>query len=283
MTREGAFVRQESRFRELPAGPPERYHLYASRACPWSHRTLIARVLLGLEERLAVSHIHPYRDERGWAFSGGDFVDHVNGFAFLREAYERTEPGYDGRVTSPVLWDLEAGRIDCNDSSLIVRALDRWVDGPLFPEALRAEVDELTEWIHRDFQNGVYRAGFARSQQAYDEAFHDVVTSRDRLEALLAERRYLAGEAITGADVLLLPTLLRFDAVYHTHFRCNDRRLVECPNLLRYTRDLFHQPGVAATFELDEIKEHYYTTHDELEPKRIIPGGPLDLGFTSPP
>jgi putative glutathione S-transferase len=277
----GSFVRQESRFRGFPAGPPEQHHLYIALACPWSQRAAIARAVLGLEERLGVSYLHPYRDERGWAFSGGRFSDDANGFEFLGEAYDATAPGYDGRVTVPVLWDKDERRIVSNESADIVRILDGWAEGDLYPEDKRAEIDALNDWIYPELQNGVYRAGFARSQAAYDEAYRGVFAALARLEAILADRRYLTGDAITEADWRLLPTLLRFDAVYHTHFRCNGARIVDFPSLLRYTKDLFEQPGVAKTFALDEIKRHYYTTHDELNPKRIIPLGPIDLGFTS--
>jgi len=276
----GAFVRQASRFRGRPQGPPERHHLYVALACPWSQRTAIARAVLGLEDRLGVSYLDPYRDERGWHFSGGRFTDEINGFTYLREAYEATASGYDGRVSVPVLWDKDDAVIVSNESADIVRILNEWAGGDLYTEGLREEIDELGEWIYRDLQNGVYRAGFARSQEAYEEAFRGIFAALPRLDTLLQERRYLTGDAITGADWLLLPTLLRFDAVYHTHFRCNGARLIEYRSLLRYTKDLFEQPGVAATFALDEIKRHYYTTHDQLNPKRIIPAGPLDLGFT---
>jgi putative glutathione S-transferase len=277
----GSFVRQESRFRGVPAGPPEQHHLYIALACPWSQRAAIVRAVLGLDDRLGVSYLDPYRDERGWHFSGGRYNDEVNGFTYLSEAYEQTAPGYDGRVSVPVLWDKERGEIVSNESADIVRILNDWAGGDLYPEAERAEIDALNDWIYDDFQNGVYRAGFARSQRAYDEAYRGVFAALPRLEAILAERRYLTGDTITEADWRLLPTLLRFDAVYHTHFRCNGARIVDFPSLLRYTKDLFEQPGVAATFALDEIKRHYYTTHDELNPKRIIPQGPIDLGFTS--
>ncbi|HEY7075675.1 MAG TPA: glutathione S-transferase C-terminal domain-containing protein [Solirubrobacteraceae bacterium] len=276
----GAFVRKASRFREWPEGGPERHHLYVALACPWSQRTVIVRKVTGLEERLGMSLLDPYRDERGWAFSGGRFSDGRNGFRFLREAYPED---YDGRISVPVLWDTEERRIVNNESADIVRVLAEWAGREdLYPPDLRAEIDALNEWIYADFQNGVYRAGFSRSQEAYDDAFKGVFAALARLDALLSERRYLTGDTITLADWRLLPTLLRFDAVYHTHFRCNGARLIEYEHLLRYTRDLFHQPGVAGTFALDEIKVHYYTTHDELNPKRIIPAGPLDLRFIDP-
>jgi putative glutathione S-transferase len=221
----------------------------------------------------------PFRDARGWAFTGGRFTDPVNGFSFLREAYPED---YDARVTVPVLWDKEAHRIVSNESADIVRILDEWGEGPsLYPPELREEIDALNAWIYEDLQNGVYRAGFSRSQRAYDEAYAGVFAALGRLEDLLGTRRWLAGDVITEADWRLLPTLVRFDAVYHTHFRCNGARLVQYPHLLRYTAALFAQPGVAETFALDDIKRHYYTTHDELNPKRIIPAGPIDLGFTA--
>jgi glutathionyl-hydroquinone reductase len=281
MTSAGAFVRKTSRFRDAPQGAPERHHLYVALACPWSQRAVIVRSVLGLADRLGMSYLDPYRDERGWAFSGGRFSDEVNGFEFLAEAYEATVPDYDGRVSVPVLWDKDEGRIVNNESADVVRILNDWAGGDLYPEAKRAEIDELNGWIYDELQNGVYRAGFSTSQEAYDEAYRGVFAALPRLEQLLADRRYLTGDAITEADWRLLPTLLRFDAVYYTHFRCNGARLIDHPNLLRYTKDLFEQPGVAATFALDEIKRHYYTTHDDLNPKRIIPQGPIDLGFTA--
>jgi glutathionyl-hydroquinone reductase len=279
VTAAGAFVRQPSRFRCAHAeGGPERYHLYVALSCPWSQRTVIVRKVARLESRLGMSLLHPYRDERGWAFSGGRFTDDRNGFHYLREAYP---DGYDGRISVPVLWDSEERRIACNESTDIVKILAEWAGREdLYPPHLRAEIDELDDWIYAGLQNAVYRAGFSRSQEAYDAAFADVFATLPRLDALLAERRYLTGDQITLADWRVLPTLLRFDAVYHTHFRCNGARLIDYEHLLRYTRDLFHQPGVADTFALDEIKVHYYTTHDQLNPKRIIPAGPLDLGFT---
>jgi putative glutathione S-transferase len=277
----GSFVRQESRFRGFPAGPPEQHHLYIALACPWSQRAAIVRAVLGLEDRLGVSYLDPYRDERGWTFSGGRYTDEINGFEFLSEAYDATDRDYDGRVSVPVLWDKQHGLIVSNESADIIRILNDWAGGDLYPEDKRAEIDALGDWVYNKLQNGVYRAGFARSQGAYEKAYRDVFDALPRLEEILAVKRYLTGDAITEADWRLLPTLLRFDAVYHTHFRCNGRRLIDYPNLLRYTKDLYEQPGVAATFALDEVKRHYYTTHDELNPKRIIPLGPADLGFVT--
>jgi putative glutathione S-transferase len=291
---EGRFLRQKSRFTDWVTADgssdyraePGRYHLYVGRACPWSQRAMIVRHLKGLEDTIGISFVNPYRDERGWAFEGDGFVDDLHGWDFLSEAYRASDPGFDGRISVPVLWDRETGRIVNNDSADVIRMLnsawDEWGDAAvdLYPEPLRAEIDAINAWVYDDLNNGVYKAGFARSQEAYDEAFRGVFAALARLDARLADRRYLTGEEITEADWRVLPTLLRFDAVYHTHFRCNGARLVEYEHLLRYTRDLFHQPGVSDTFALDEIKRHYYTTHDELNPKRIIPAGPLDLGFT---
>ena len=282
----GEFVRQDSVFRGwVPErAPPSRYHLYAAGACGWSHRAIIVRRLKGLDDELGVSYLHPYRDERGWRFTGGPFTDAANAFAFLSEAYEATEPGYASRISVPVLWDKQAGTIVSNESADIVRMLNDWGDPAvdLYPESLRAEIDALGEWIYADFQNGVYRAGFARSQEAYDQAFAGVFDAMARLEALLSERRYLAGDEITLADWRLFPTLVRFDTVYHTHFRCNGRRVIDNPNLWGYTRELYQLPGIADTVAMDEIREHYYTTHDSLNPKHIIPRGPLDADWDAP-
>jgi putative glutathione S-transferase len=282
----GEFVRRESAFRGwVPAGaPPSRYHLYVALACGWSHRTIIVRKLKGLEGDLGISYLHPYRDERGWRFAGGPYRDDVNGFEFLADAYEAAEPGYDARISVPVLWDKEAGTIVSNESADIVRMFDDWGDPAvdLYPEPLRGEIEALGQWVYADFQNGVYRAGFAGSQEAYDGAFRGVFEAMERLEALLGERRYLAGDQITLADWRLFPTLVRFDRVYHTHFRCNGRLVLDSPNLWGYTRELYQRPGIAETVAMDEILLHYYTTHDQLNPKRIIPAGPLDLDFSAP-
>jgi glutathionyl-hydroquinone reductase len=286
----GEFVRPDSRFRGVvtadgSSGFPAaaaRYHLYVARACPWAHRTLIVRRLKGLEEAVTVSFAHPFRDERGWAFPGGDHVDDVNGYGLLSEAYERTDPSYDGRVSVPVLWDRVSGRIVNNESADVIRMLNSEFDAvaehpdvDLYPEDLRGEIDAINERVYADVNNGVYRAGFARTQEAYDAAFDRLFAALDWLEGLLGERRYLAGDRITEADWRLFTTLARFDAVYYVHFRCNGRRLVDYPNLWGFARELFQQPGIAETLDLAEVKEHYYTTHDELNPKRIVPKGPF--------
>lgn len=280
----GRFERQDSRFRGwVDDFEPGRYHLYVALACPWSHRAVLVRRLKGLEDVVDVSYAHPFRDERGWAFPGDGFTDDVNGWPFLARAYEATEPGYDGRVSVPVLWDRRTETVVSNESADIIRMFDAAGSGPdLYPADLRGEIDALNERIYRDVNNGVYRAGFASSQQAYEEAFTALFERLGELEALLGERRYLAGDRITLADWRLWVTLVRFDAVYHVHFRCNGRRLVDHPNLWAYARELYQQPGVAETVAWDEIKRHYYTTHDELNPKHIIPLGPLGMDWDAP-
>jgi glutathionyl-hydroquinone reductase len=287
----GAFVRQESRFRDW-IGPeqaaPGRYHLYVALACPWSHRTVIARRLKRLEDAISVSYAHPFRDERGWAFPGGEFRDDVGGLAFLRDAYAATEPSFDGRVSVPVLWDRQARRIVNNESGDIVRMLNSSFDAfgdatvDLYPAELRGEIDALNELLYSNVNNGVYRAGFARTQEAYEHAYRDVFATLPELDRRLATRRYLTGDRITESDWRLFVTLVRFDAVYHTHFRLNGARVVDYPNLWDYTRDLYQQPGIAGTVAMDQIKRHYYTTHDTLNPTHVIPLGPERLDFTAP-
>lgn len=286
--RDGRWVRQQSAFRgwvsaDGSSGLPAvagRYHLYACLACPWSHRAVIALVLKGLEDAISVSYAHPFRDARGWAFPGGEFVDEVNGFSFLREAYLATDPGYDARVSVPVLWDKQEGRIVNNESGDILRMLltefDELArnDVDLVPAELRGRIDELNDELYGAVNNGVYNAGFSGNQDAYEEAVERLFATLDRLEERLSASRYLHGDALTETDWRLFPTLLRFDAVYYVHFKCNVRRLVDYPNLWAYARELYQQPGIAATVSLDQIKEHYYTTHDMLNPARIIPVGP---------
>jgi putative glutathione S-transferase len=306
----GSFERQQSMFRDWVgidpvsgrddgfALEPGRYHLYVSLACPWCHRTAIVRELAGLQDAVAISYLAPFRDERGWAFTGerfevgrahspegwvGEYVDRLHGWAFMSEAYRLSDPGFDGRVTVPVLWDTRAGRIVNNESSDIVRmmsfaeslgGLGHGAELELYPPALRAEIDAINERVYDTVNNGVYRAGFARRQASYEQAFAELFDSFDWLEGLLGERRFLLGARPTEADWRLFPTLARFDEVYNLHFRCNRRRLVDYPGLWRYARELYQWPGVAATVAMAQIKRHYYTTHDELNPKRIIPVGP---------
>ncbi len=282
----GSFERAPSAFREwLSAAEPGRYHLYVAAACPWCHRTMIVRELMGLQGVVGISYLDPIRDERGWAFTGGPFVDRVEGMRFLSEAYVRSDPARAARVTAPVLWDREQGRIVNNESSEIIRMFETGTfggSGPeLYPPALAAEIDAVNERIYETLNNGVYRCGFARSQPAYEAAFWPLFDTLDWLEELLASRRFLLGAAPTEADWRLFPTLVRFDAVYHGHFKCNLRRLVDYPNLWGYTRELYQLPGVAATVALDEIKRHYYMTHRTLNPSGIVPVGPA-IDFTAP-
>lgn len=289
--RRGAFVRQESRFRDWVSADgstgflaePGRYHLYISLACPWASRALIVRKLKRLEDAIGLTVVDPLRDERGWRFTSEE-PDPVNGFQFLSEAYLASDPGFDGRVTVPVLWDKQTGRIVNNESADIVRmlnsAFDAWGDATvdLYPEPLRAEIDAINERVYETVNNGVYRAGFATSQEAYEEAFDALFASLDQLDARLAGRRFLLGSEPTEADWRLFVTLVRFDAVYVGHFKCNLRRIDDYPNLSGYLRDLYQQPGIADTVNFDHIKRHYYMTHPQLNPTGVVPKGPqLDL------
>jgi putative glutathione S-transferase len=284
----GAFEREASAFRDwVDAGAQAgRYHLYVASACPWCHRTIIVRELLGLEDAVGISYIDPIRDERGWAFTGGEYVDEIEGMSFLSEAYARTDPASVGHVTAPVLWDREAGRIVNNESSDIIRMFETGVfggraDADLYPDALAAEIDAVNERVYETLNNGVYRCGFARSQAAYEASFVPLFETLDWLEERLGQSRYLFGEELTEADWRLFPTLVRFDAVYYGHFKCNLRRIVDYPNLWGYTRELYQLPGIAATVKLDEIKRHYYYTHPSINPSRIVPLGPA-IDFAGP-
>ncbi|HEY7380241.1 MAG TPA: glutathione S-transferase family protein [Gaiella sp.] len=295
LTADGCFVRQESAFRRwvtadgssgFPAAAG-RYHLYVSLACPWSQRTSIGRLLKGLERAIPVSYLDPYRDARGWAFSGGAFVDHANGFSFLSEAYLATDPAFDDRITLPVLWDTETKQIVSNESGELLRMLGSAFDAfaehdvELYPQPLRAEIDALNERIYPNLNNGVYEAGFSQNQAAYEEACGNVFAVLDELEERLASTRYLVGDAPTEADWRLFPTLVRFDTVYYLHFKCNRRRIVDYPNLWGYARDLYQLPRISQTVDFEQIKRHYYTTHDMINPSRLIPVGP-ELDFSAP-
>ncbi len=287
---EGAFERQDDEFRawvkDDPSSPHPaeagRYHLYVSLACPWASRTLIVRKLKGLEDAVGVTVADPLRDERGWVFRAGPGhgEDRANGFKFLREAYEATKPDYSGRVTVPVLWDNKAGVIVNNSeddickmfNAAFARCGDKSVD--LFPADIDEEHGALSEFIYKNVNNGVYQAGFATSQQAYEKAARALFAALDQLEERLAKSRYLFGERIVEADWRLFCTLVRFDAVYHGHFKCNLRRIVDYQNLHGYLLDLYQQRGIRDTVNLDHIKRHYYVTHDDINPTRIIPIGP---------
>jgi glutathionyl-hydroquinone reductase len=262
---------------------PGRYHLYISWACPWANRTAIVRELLGLQDVISLSAVDPVRDGRGWAFREGDGygLDPLNGFQFLREAYEATESGYGGHISVPVLWDRQTSRIVSNNFPDITLDLDTqfgaWADPAydLYPEALRPQIDQLNDVIYATVNNGVYRAGFATTQAAYHDAVTRLFATLDDLEQRLAGRRYLLGGSITEADVRLYVTLARFDAVYYSHFKCNLRRISDYPNLWGYARDLYAVPSFGNNTRFDQIKRHYYTTHPQLNPSRIVPDGPL--------
>jgi putative glutathione S-transferase len=288
---DGSFVRPLYRFTGRVSADgasgylagPGRYHLYVSLACPWAHRSVIVRELMGLTEVISLSVMDPVRDGRGWAFREGPGYtpDPVNGFTFLREAYEATEPGYDGHVSVPVLWDRQNARIVSNNFPDItidlVTQFGQWATpgADLYPRALRADIDALNERVYTDVNNGVYQCGFATSQAAYDAAVARLFTALDDLDQRLATRRYLFGDAITEADVRLWVTLARFDTVYVTHFKANLRRLADYPNLWPYARDLYQQPAFGGTTNFDHIKRHYFGTHPRLNPSRIVPAGPL--------
>jgi putative glutathione S-transferase len=301
---EGEFVRGATEFREwitadgsgdFPA-EPGRYHLYVSYACPWASRAVIVRRLKGLEDAILMTVVEAERDDRGWRFpmqQHGDIApgipgagpDPVEGFGFLSEAYSATDPRFAGHVSVPVLWDTRSGRIVNNESADVVRILgsefDEFAAHPeldLYPAALADEIDDINERVYNDVNNGVYKAGFAESQAAYEQSFDALFEALDWLDELLGQRRYLLGDELTEADWRLFTTLVRFDPVYHNHFRCNLRKIAEYPNLSGYTRELYQRPGIAETVVFDHIKRHYYRTHPQLNPLRIVPKGPeLDL------
>jgi putative glutathione S-transferase len=282
---DGRFRRQASKFRDwAPTTEPGRHHLYVSYACPWAHRTIIVRRLKGLEDVVGMSVVHPYRDERGWAFTGGEHRDELHDWDFLVDAYDATDPSFAGRISVPVLWDRQEHRIVNNESADIIRMLNDWgTEGPdLYPEDLRAEIDAINGPVYDNVNNGVYKTGFAGTQEAYEESFAALFDWLGRLDERLGGQRYLAGDRITEADWRLFTTLLRFDPVYHVHFKCNGHRLIEYANLWPFARELYGWPGVAETVRFDEIKRHYYTTHPELNPRRIIAAGPLDMDWTEP-
>jgi putative glutathione S-transferase len=287
---QGKFVRQEDAFRQwvradgsTPFAPEAgRYHLYVSLACPWAHRTIIARKLMHLEDAIGMTVVDPVRDELGWAFREGDgySTDPINGFAYLSEAYLASDPAFSGRVTVPVLWDTQTKQIVNNSEDDILRmfALEFaavGAHGPdLYPVALRPEIDELNTHIYETVNDGVYRAGFATRQRAYEFAARKVFETLDELEERLSRSRYLFGPQPVETDWRLFVTLIRFDPVYYGHFKCNLRRIIDYPNLYGYLRDLYQIEGIAGTVNFDQIKRHYYYTHEDINPTRIIPIGP---------
>ena len=302
-TKSGEFKRQEDAFREWisndgstpDAAEADRYHLYVSLACPWASRTVIVRKLKGLEDTIGMTMVDPVRDDVGWAFRdtsgkippGAPFesTDPINGFQFLSEAYTASDPNYRARITVPVLWDRKTKRIVNNCEDDICRmfndvfndfALKKTVD--LFPKQIEADHAKLSDFIYENVNNGVYRAGFATRQRPYERACLRVFEALDQLEKRLSANRYLFPNRIVEADWRLFCTLVRFDAVYHGHFKCNLRRIIDYPNLQGYLMDLYQQPGIAETVNLDHIKRHYYMTHAAINPTRIVPIGPtLDL------
>jgi glutathionyl-hydroquinone reductase len=284
---DGRFVRQEDAFRDWVSAdgrtgyPVEsgRYHLYVSLACPWAHRTIIVRALKGLEDAIGMTVVDPVRDDMGWAFRYEP--DPVNGWTYLAEAYRATDPHYHGRITVPVLWDTQTQRMVSNSDDDIMRMFETEFevlarhDLDLYPREHRSEIDALNEQIFETVNNGVYAAGFATTQAAYEEPAYRLFQTLDQLDARLATRRYLFGSSPVETDWRLFVTLVRFDPVYFGHFKCNLRRIADYPNLSGYLRDLYQVHGVAATVNFDHIKRHYYMTHDEINPTRIVPIGPL--------
>lgn len=299
----GRFKREDSVFRNWvtadgspgPSGEggfkaePGRYHLYVSYACPWAHRTLIFRKLKQLGDAISVDVVHWHMAGNGWELRAEDGATGSSLFDadYLHQVYTRAKPDYTGRVTVPTLWDKERGTIVSNESADIIRMLNSAFDAygdpaiDYYPEDLRGEIDAVNEQVYETVNNGVYRAGFATSQQAYEEAYDALFATLDELEQRLARQRYLAGNRITEADWRAFTTLLRFDPVYHGHFKCNKRKLTEYPNISAYTRELYQVPGVADTVNMHHIKHHYYVSHATVNPTGIVPKGP-DVDFTAP-
>lgn len=292
----GKFIRADAGFRNWitadgSAGPSGvggyqaeagRYHLYVSLACPWAHRTLIFRALKGLEDMISVSVVHWFMGDDGWTFEPGEGVvpDTVNGANLMHQVYTAGKADYTGRVTVPVLWDKKTRTIVSNESSEIIRMFNTAFDGigavagDYYPEALRPTIDEINERVYHTLNNGVYKSGFASTQAAYEEAVLPLFDTLDWLEGILAQNRYLAGDQVTEADWRLFTTLVRFDAVYVGHFKCNLRRIEDYPNLSNYLRELYQHPGVAPTVDMVHIKNHYYSSHESINPSRVIPVGP---------
>jgi putative glutathione S-transferase len=291
---DGAFRRPPSRFRDwvTAEGPftpdPGRYHLYVARACPWAHRTIIGRRLMGLEEAISISFLDPIRNGEGWAFSGGRYTDPVNGFRFLGEAYAATDPAYEGRISVPVLWDRHTARIVNNESADILRMLSTvfapLADHPveLYPSSHAAEIDALNRHTYENLNNAVYKAGFATRQAIYEREVAALFTTLDELDARLARTRFLFGGEPLETDWRLFTTLVRFDAVYNIHFKCSRRKIAEYEHLWPYLRDLYQRPGVAETVDFQEIRAHYYRTHPMINPSGIVAVMP-ELDFWAPP
>ena len=300
---QGRFVRSTAQFRNWitsdgspgPSGiggfkaEEGRYHLYVSLACPWAHRTLIFRSLKGLEKMISHSVVHWYMAENGWTFQTTDGVlpDTVNNADFLHQVYTSAKPDYSGRVTVPVLWDRENSTIVSNESSEIIRMLNNAFNSiganleDFYPRELQQEIDEINTRVYETLNNGVYKSGFATTQQAYEEAIGPLFATLDWLDERLSNHRFLVGDQITEADWRLFTTLVRFDPVYVGHFKCNLRRIADFTNLSGYVRDLYQQPGIAATVNMEHIKNHYYASHETINPSRVVPVGPR-TDFTLP-
>ncbi|MCG3878474.1 glutathione S-transferase family protein [Psychrobacter sp. Ps6] len=298
----GRFEREDAGFRNWvtvdgSAGPTgvggfkaesDRYHLYVSLACPWAHRTLVYRKLKGLEQIIPISVVHPFMGEHGWTFAEGEGViaDPLIHADYAYELYIKAKPNYTGRVTVPILWDKKTNTIVSNESSEIIRMFNSAFDevgalaGDFSPASLLPEIDDINAFVYTTINNGVYKAGFSTTQEAYEEAVIELFAALDTLEARLADKRYLTGSTITEADWRLFTTLVRFDAVYVGHFKCNLRRIIDYPNLWGYLRDLYQVPGIAETVNMEHIKQHYYTSHANINPTRIIPIGPA-IDFTT--
>ncbi len=299
----GEFVREQAGFRHWitndgspgPTGEggfkaePDRYHLYVSLACPWAHRTLIFRKLKGLEDLISVSVVSPHMLEQGWSFDrdSGSTGDHLYDAEFLHQIYTRTKADYSGRVTVPVLWDKQQQTIVSNESSEIIRMFNSAFNDltgnecDFWPEVLRDDIEELNSWIYDTVNNGVYRSGFATTQEAYEHNVKELFDSLERIETILSANRYLTGDSLTEADWRLFTTLIRFDAVYHGHFKCNLKQLHQFENISGYVRELYQVAGVAETVNMHHIKQHYYYSHDMINPTRIVPVGP-EQDFTAP-
>ncbi|MFN4040939.1 MAG: glutathione S-transferase family protein [Brevundimonas sp.] len=297
---DGSFKRKESQFRSWitadgapgPTGEggfaaePGRYHLYVSLACPWAHRTLIMRRFKGLDQMIGVSTVHWLMRDDGWTFAEGPDVtgDPIHGADFLHQVYTAADADYTGKVTVPVLWDKARGTIVSNESADIIRMFNSAfdglgaTDGDYYPDALRGEIDAVNDRVYAEVNNGVYRAGFAETQAAYEEAVEPLFSALDWLETRLSDRPWLIGDELTEADIRLFTTLVRFDLVYHGHFKCNRRRIVDYPALWRFVRDFHALPGVAETVNVQHIKRHYYESHRRINPTGVVPAGP-DISF----
>ncbi len=296
-SKDGKFVRKQSSFRnwvtkdgtkgvsgeagfKAEAG---RYHLYISHACPWAHRTAIFRKLKGLEDLISLSVTDWFMGDMGWTFDGegADVGDPLNGSLYVHQLYQKANPNYSGRATVPILWDKQKSTIVSNESAEIIRMFNSAFDdigaksGDYYPESLRPQIDQINERVYDSLNNGVYKSGFAQSQEAYEAAVYPLFDTLDWLEGILAENRYLTGAQITEADWRLFTTLLRFDPVYHGHFKCNLKRVIDYPNLSNYVRDLYQIEGIDQTVHFDHIKNHYYGSHESINPTRIVPAGPI--------